>query len=89
MSTEMLTRSEAYYITRFWGGDARGRCIQVTASAHPYPYFSLTRGECLAESVESLVKLLETDLNIDDTVAVIYAIMDIRDFGNDTLEEDE
>ena len=50
MSTELKSRTEDVMLTRFWGGEGRGTCVQVTTTytANPEDFFkhiSLSRDE--------------------------------------------
>jgi len=50
MATELKSTTEDVSLTRFWGGEQRGTCVQVTTTytANPEDFFkhiSLTRDE--------------------------------------------
>ena len=50
MATELESRTEDVMLTRFWGGEGRGTCVQVTTTytANPEDFFkhiSLSRQE--------------------------------------------
>jgi hypothetical protein len=50
MSTEIATRMEDHLFTRFWGGDTRGGCVQITAqnTTHGEGFIQLTMEEAAA-----------------------------------------
>lgn len=59
MSTERRTRCKDHALTSFWGGDARGPCLQVTTEVLKFRetvlnqiqepgYIQLTKAEALA-----------------------------------------
>ena len=56
MTTELKTNSSNYWLTSFYGGVKRGRCIQITAKQEDgtYGYAQLTK-----EDAKALIKDLQ------------------------------
>ncbi len=87
MSTEMQVRKTGeYYITRFWGGNSRGTCIQVTAPGYPYRYTAFSKVECQSLSDNELLNSLN-DIGLQNVSVLLSATADVRDFGHNRLKE--
>ena len=74
--------------TRFWGGDDRGVCIQLTKSTEgrgprPVDFVQLTRDEAKALSVELMLfgEGLEVEMpdEVDDEFETVYQVKLISD----------
>ena len=61
MSTELKSHAQEVSLTRFWGGENRGSCVQITTPArdrkdgHPFfDHVQLTRAQAAALSADLL-----------------------------------
>ena len=68
MATELKSTTEDVSLTRFWGGEGRGTCVQVTTTytANPADFFkhiSLTREEArtVAQDLMAFAEGKETE----------------------------
>ncbi|MBO02099.1 MAG: hypothetical protein CMG35_05600 [Candidatus Marinimicrobia bacterium] len=65
MATDLKTNSEAFWLTRFFGGKDKGSCVQVTmprenkparsAADNFFDHISLTREEARELSIELML----------------------------------
>lgn len=55
MSTELKTRMTKHSIVEFWGGDARGVCVQVTGD-EGYVQLTLEEAAALCEALGGFIK---------------------------------
>lgn len=55
MSTQLQTRMRQHTAVEFWGGDARGACLQVTG-AEGYVQFTMEEAAALAEVLGAFIR---------------------------------
>jgi hypothetical protein len=73
MATDLKSNTEGLLLTRFWGGENRGACVQVTstnrnvASNELFQYVTLSREEArtLANDLLAFANKREVDKMVD------------------------